>query len=51
MKEGTKLVVSSGQGSFVAFFLSWADDTYINAINRFGGLLIINQNDVEEFFV
>lgn len=51
MKNGTKLIVSSGQGNFTAFFLEWLDDTHIKSINRFGGIVIIEQSSIEEFFV
>lgn len=51
MKQGSKLVVSNGQGTFIAYFLEWLDDTHIKALNRFGGLCVVDQADVEEFFV
>lgn len=51
MKNGTKLIVSNGQGTYTAFFIEWLDDTHIKAINRFGGIVIIDQSSVEDFFV
>lgn len=51
MREGTKMIVSTGQGTFTAYFVSWKDDNHIIAITRFGGEVVISQHSVLEFFV
>lgn len=51
MRNGTKMIVSSGCGSYVAYFLEWLDDTHIKALNRFGGFCVVDQADIEQFFV
>lgn len=51
MKQGSRLVVANGSGEFSCYFVSWADDTHINVLNRFGCAMIISQNDIIIFFV
>lgn len=52
MKEGSRLVVSTGEGQFSCYFLNWiGNTTKIKAINKFGGIVTVDQCDVLEFFI
>jgi len=52
MREGSKLIVANGSGSFTCIFLSWIGATdKMNCLSRFGGQIVVDQKDVLEFFV
>lgn len=52
MKEGSKLIVANGSGSFTCIFLSWIGDSdKMNCLSRFGGEIIVDQRDIIDFFV
>lgn len=51
MKYGTKVVVGNGSGTFCAWFLEWIDEVHMKCVNKFGGICIVDQADIEQVFV
>jgi len=52
MKYGSRLVVSSGEGSFCAYFIEWIGSSdKMKCLNKLGKIVILSQHDVLEIFV